>query len=148
MTDIQATFSARGVPQNLEAERSVLGALLLHADAVCDVQYLKPDDFYLPKHQLIYQSILDAFNTRNVTDPIVVEEELSRQGVLKDAGGREQLLDLVESVVSAAGILHHAEIVREKAIQRRLLETCLDVARRCYDNQDAAKDLQIGRAHV
>jgi replicative DNA helicase len=141
MTDIQATFSARGVPQNLDAERSVLGALLLHADAVCDIQYLKPDDFYLPKHQLIYQSILDAFNTRNVTDPIVVEEELSRQGVLKEAGGREQLLDLVESVVSAAGILHHAEIVREKAIQRRLLETCLDVARRCYDNQDAAKDL-------
>lgn len=141
MTDIQATFSARGVPQNLDAERSVLGALLLHADAVCDIQYLKPDDFYLPKHQLIYQAILDAFNTRNVTDPIVVEEELSRQGVLKEAGGREQLLDLVESVVSAAGILHHAEIVREKAIQRRLLETCLDVARRCYDNQDAAKDL-------
>ena len=81
MTDIQATFSARGVPQNLEAERSVLGALLLHADAVCDVQYLKPDDFYLPKHQLIYQSILDAFNTRNVTDPIVVEEEIGRAHV-------------------------------------------------------------------
>lgn len=129
------------MPQSLEAERSVLGALLLHADAVGDVQFLQPEDFYLPKHQLIYQSILAAFNTRNVTDPIVVEEVLSRLGVLKDAGGREQLLDLVESVVSAAGIVYHAEIVREKSVQRRLLETCLDVARRCYDNQDAAKDL-------
>ncbi|GDY03798.1 replicative DNA helicase [Planctomycetota bacterium] len=141
MSDFQASFATRGVPQSLEAERSVLGALLLHADAVGDVQFLQPEDFYLPKHQLIYQSILAAFNTRNVTDPIVVEEVLSRLGVLKDAGGREQLLDLVESVVSAAGIVYHAEIVREKSVQRRLLETCLDVARRCYDNQDAAKDL-------
>jgi replicative DNA helicase len=141
MVDFHTSFESRGVPQNIEAERSVLGALLLHADAVCDVQFLRAEDFYLPKHQVIYQSILAAFNARNATDPIVVEEELSRQGALGDAGGREQLLDLLESVVSAAGIVFHAEIVREKAIQRRLLETCLDVARRCYDNQDAAKEL-------
>src|SRR5215510_2605127 len=119
MVDFHTSFEGRGVPQNIEAERSVLGALLLHADAVCDVQFLRAEDFYLPKHQVIYQSILAAFNAR----------------------GREQLLDLLESVVSAAGIVFHAEIVREKAIQRRLLETCLDVARRCYDNQDAAKEL-------
>src|SRR5262245_38261684 len=141
MVDFHTSFEGRGVPQNIEAEPSVLGALLLHADAVCDVQFLRAEDFYLPKHQVIYQSILAAFNARNATDPIVVEEELSRQGALGDAGGREQLLDLLESVVSAAGIVFHAEIVREKAIQRRLLETCLDVARRCYDNQDAAKEL-------
>ena len=141
MVDFHTSFEGRGVPQNIEAERSVLGALLLHADTVCDVQFLRAEDFYLPKHQVIYQSILAAFNARNATDPIVVEEELSRQGALGDAGGREQLLDLLESVVSAAGIVFHAEIVREKAIQRRLLETCLDVARRCYDNQDAAKEL-------
>ncbi|MEQ1635004.1 MAG: DnaB-like helicase N-terminal domain-containing protein, partial [Planctomycetota bacterium] len=129
------------MPQNLEAERSVLGALLLHADAVCDVGFLKAEDFYLPKHQHIYTSILATFNSRNATDPIVVEEELDRQGVLQDVGGRGQLLDLLESVVSAAGIVYHAEIVREKSVQRRLLETCLDVARRCYENQAAAKEL-------
>ncbi len=129
------------MPQNLEAERSVLGALLLHADAVCDVQFLRPDDFYLPKHQAIYQAILATFNSRNATDPIVVEEELHRQGLIAEIGGREQLLDLLESVVSAAGVVYHAEIVREKAVQRRLLETCLDVARRCYENQADAKEL-------
>lgn len=127
MVDFSSSSSsssdARGVPQNLEAERSVLGALLLHADAVCDVQFLRPEDFYLPKHQVIYQSILATFNSRNATDPIVVAEELSRQGALGDVGGREQLLDLLESVVSAAGVVYHAEIVREKAVQRRLLET-------------------------
>lgn len=141
MVDFTKPFDGRGVPQNLEAERSVLGALLLHSDAVADVTFLKPEDFYLPRHQVIFESILGAFNSRHATDPIVVGEELSRSGRLQDAGGHEQLLDLMESVVTAAGIVYHAEIVREKAVTRRLLETCLDVARRAYDNELDAKEL-------
>jgi replicative DNA helicase len=64
MADIKQTFDGRGVPQNLEAERSVLGALLLHPDAVADVTFLKPEDFYLPRHQLIFQAVLTAYNQR------------------------------------------------------------------------------------
>jgi replicative DNA helicase len=141
MVDFKQTFEGRGVPQSLEAERSVLGALLLHPDAVGDVTFLHADDFYLPRHQLIFDSILASYNGRQATDPIVVSEELSRSGRLQDAGGYEQLLDLMESVVTAAAVVYHAEIVREKSIQRRLLETCLDVARRAYDNELQAKDL-------
>jgi replicative DNA helicase len=141
MVDFKQTFDGRGVPQNLEAERSVLGALLLHPDAVVDVQFLKDEDFYLPRHQLIFTSIISAYNTRHATDPIVVGEELSRAGRLEEVGGHDQLIDLMEGVITAAGVVYHAEIVREKAIQRRLLETCLDVARRAYDNELAAKDL-------
>ncbi len=141
MVDFKQTFEGRGVPQSLEAERSVLGALLLHSDAVADVTFLRADDFYLPRHQLIFESVIASFNGRHATDPIVVGEELSRVGRLAEVGGHEQLLDLVESVVTAAGIVYHAEIVREKAIQRRLLETCLDVARRAYDNELDAKSL-------
>ena len=55
MVDFKQTFDGRGVPQNLEAERSVLGALLLHADAVADVSFLRPEDFYLPRHQVIFE---------------------------------------------------------------------------------------------
>jgi replicative DNA helicase len=141
MVDFNKSFDGRGVPQSLEAERSVLGALLLHPDAVADVTFLKGDDFYLPRHQVIYESIIAAANGRRATDPIVVGEELSRRGRLLEVGGHEQLLDLMESVVTAAGIQYHAEIVREKAIARRLLETCLDVARRAYDNELDAKEL-------
>jgi len=141
MVDFKQNFDGRGVPQNLDAERSVLGALLLHTDAVVDVTFLKPDDFYLPKHQQIFQSILSAYNTRTATDPIVVGEELSRQGRLEEVGGHEQLMDLMEGVITAAGVVYHAEIVREKAISRKLLETCLDVARRAYDNESEAKEL-------
>ena len=129
------------IPQNLEAERSVLGALLLHADAVADVSFLQPEDFYLHRHQLIFGAVLSCYNTRNTTDPIAVEEDLSRKGVLQEAGGREILLDLMESVVSAAGVVYHAEIVREKSVLRRLLGTCHEIARMSYENQMEAKDL-------
>ncbi|MBK8096478.1 MAG: replicative DNA helicase [Planctomycetes bacterium] len=141
MVDFKTSFDGRGVPQNLEAERSVLGALLLHSDAVADVQFLKPEDFYLPRHQIIYQSILASYNARSATDPIVVGEELQKQGLLQEAGGQEQLLDLLESVVTAAGVTYHAEIVREKSVARRLLETCLEIARTAYENQTEAKEL-------
>jgi replicative DNA helicase len=141
MVDFQKSFDGRGVPQNLDAERSVLGALLLHPDAVVDVTFLKPDDFYLPKHETIFTSIISAYNDRHATDPIVVGEELSREGRLEEVGGHEQLMDLMEGVITAAGIVYHAEIVREKAIARKLLATCLDVARKAYDNESEAKEL-------
>ena len=141
MVDFKKNFEGRGVPQNLDAERSVLGALLLHSDAVVDVTFLKPDDFYLPKHEQIFTSILSAYNNRHATDPIVVGEELSREGRLEEVGGHEQLMDLMEGVITAAGVVYHAEIVREKAIARKLLETCLDIARKAYDNESEAKDL-------
>lgn len=141
MVDFKKNFDGRGVPQNLDAERSVLGALLLHPDAVVDVTFLKADDFYLPKHETIFTSIISAYNNRHATDPIVVGEELSREGHLEEVGGHEQLMDLMEGVITAAGIVYHAEIVREKAIARKLLETCLDVARKAYDNESEAKEL-------
>jgi replicative DNA helicase len=141
MVDFKVPFDGRGVPQSLEAERSVLGALLLHPDAVCDIGSLRAEDFYLPRHQVIYESIVSVYNARNHTDPIAVEEELSRRGQLEVAGGRAQLLDLLESVVSAAAVTYHADLVREKSIQRRLLEICLNVARQAYENQMDAKDL-------
>ncbi|MEY4673420.1 MAG: hypothetical protein RL148_1204 [Planctomycetota bacterium] len=142
MAEAQKTaVDGKMIPQNLEAERSVLGALLLHADAVADVAFLQPEDFYLHRHQLVFASLLACYNTRNTTDTIAVEEDLSRKGVLQEAGGREILLDLMESVVSAAGVVYHAEIVREKSVLRRLLGTCHEIARMSYENQMEAKDL-------
>ena len=141
LAEIGRTFDGRGVPQNLEAERSVLGALLLHADSVSEVNHLKPEDFYLPRHQIIYRSILDTFDRGAQTDLISVEEDLSKKGQLTEAGGRESLLDLVESVVSAAAVAYHADIVRDRAIQRQLLETCLDLSRLAYENSEDAREL-------
>ncbi|MCC6670601.1 MAG: replicative DNA helicase [Planctomycetes bacterium] len=140
--DTQPSIEERGVPRNLEAERSVLGALLLHCDAVNDVvQFLKPEDFYLPAHQVIYRAILDRHDRKTLADVITVEEELAGKGLLEEAGGRDRLLDLAGSVVSAAAVQQHAEIVREKAILRRLLETCLDLSRLAYQGGQEAQPL-------
>ena len=95
----------RSAPQNLEAERSVLGALLLHPDAVADITFLKGEDFFLRRHQLIFESIVGSYNDRQITDPIAVGEQLSRQGQLEEIGGHDQLLDLAEGVVTAAGVV-------------------------------------------
>lgn len=130
------------VPCNLEAERAVLGALMLYADAVGDVnELLAPEDFYVPKHQLVYRAILEACEEAAQADPIAVEDRLQRQGKLEEAGGLDYLMDLAQSVVSAAGVVYHANLVREKAILRRLLETCTEIAREAYDGSSSAREL-------
>lgn len=143
MSDFQLSSSdTRGVPSNVEAERSVLGALLLHPDAVGDVsEIIQADDFYSPKHRVIYEAIQQSFDANSTVDTIIVEEVLKLNGHLDEAGGMEALLDLAAGVVSAAGVNYHAEIVREKAIMRKLLETTLDISRMAYENNGVAKDL-------
>ncbi len=130
------------VPHNLEAERSVLGALLLYADAVADVSdLLKPEDFYLPAHALIFEAIVSSYTDATATDPVVVAEALSRKGHLDEVGGHDRLLDLATATTSAAAIGYHAEIVRDKSITRKLLDACHDIARQAYDNAGSARDL-------
>jgi replicative DNA helicase len=140
--DLATTAETRGVPRNVEAERSVLGALMLHADAVSDMHgLLHEEDFYLPQHRLIFRAILETYDTKSVSDPIAVEEQLSRRAELDDAGGRDLLMELAAAVASPAAVYYHAEIVREKAISRHLLETCLDLSRLAYENAMGAREL-------
>jgi replicative DNA helicase len=126
----------------VDAERAVLGALLLHPDTVGEIsQVLRANDFYQPPHRLIFEAILETFDERALSDVIAVEEALLKRGRLEEAGGRDVLLDLAGCVLSAAGVQYHAEIVREKAIQRQLLETCLDVSRLAYESSTDAREL-------
>ncbi|MHC4812026.1 MAG: replicative DNA helicase [Planctomycetota bacterium] len=130
------------MPSNVDAERAVLGALLLHPDTVGEIsQVLRANDFYQPPHRLIFEAILETFDERALSDVIAVEEALLKRGRLEEAGGRDGLLDLAGCVLSAAGVQYHAEIVREKAIQRQLLETCLDVSRLAYESSTDAREL-------
>ncbi len=142
MVDFHPSTEQRGVPRSVEAERSVLGSLLLDANSIADVsQKLRSDDFYVPQHRLIFESIVETYDKKYQADLIMVQETLSRRGQLDEAGGREVLLELAGCVVSAAGADYHAEIVREKAIQRNLLETCLELSRLAYENSVDSRDL-------
>jgi replicative DNA helicase len=110
-------------PQDLDAEQSVLGGMLLSKDAIADVvEVLKGQDFYRPAHETVYQAILDLYAKGEPADPITVAAELTRRGELARAGGPGYLHSLVQKVPTAANAEYYAEIVHERAVLRRLVE--------------------------
>jgi replicative DNA helicase len=113
-----------GPPQDVEAEQSVLGAMMHGQDAITDVvEVLKPQDYYLPKHRLIHGAVVDLYGRGEPVDPITVADHLAKRGELDRAGGRSYLHTLAASVVGlSANAGYHAEIVHEKARSRGLLQ--------------------------
>jgi replicative DNA helicase len=110
-------------PQDLDAEQSVLGGMLLSKDAIADVvEVLKGHDFYRPAHETIYQAILDLYAKGEPADPITVAAELTRRGEITKVGGASYLHTLVQTVPTAANAEYYAQIVHERAVLRRLVE--------------------------
>ena len=115
--------SGRQPPQDLAAEQSVLGGMMLSKDAIADVlERLRPKDFYRPNHQQIYDAILDLFGQGEPADAVTVAAELDRRGVLQRVGGAPYLHTLIATVPTAANAGYYAGIVAEKAVLRRLVE--------------------------
>jgi replicative DNA helicase len=110
-------------PQDLDAEQSVLGGMLLSKDAIADVvEILKGHDFYRPAHETIYQAILDLYAKGEPADPITVAAELTKRGEITKVGGASYLHTLVQTVPTAANAEYYAQIVHERAVLRRLVE--------------------------
>ena len=113
----------RQPPQDLTAEQSVLGGMLLSKDAIADVvEVLRPDDFYRPAHQTVYETVLDLYGRGEPADAVTVSAELQRRGDLIRLGGAPYLHTLIATVPTAANAAYYAEIVAEKATLRRLVE--------------------------
>jgi replicative DNA helicase len=117
------TSFERVPPQDLEAEQSVLGGMLLSKDAIADVvEVLKGHDFYRPAHETVYQAILDLYAKGEPADPITVTAELTRRGEISRVGGPGYVHSLVQMVPTAANAEYYADIVHERAVLRRLVE--------------------------
>jgi replicative DNA helicase len=113
----------RTPPQDIEAEQSVLGGMLLSKDAIADViEVLRGNDFYRPAHQLVYDAILDLYGRGEPADAVTVAAELSRAGTIARVGGHPYLHTLISGVPTAANAGYYAEIVAERSILRRLVE--------------------------
>jgi len=113
----------RTPPQDIEAEQSVLGGMLLSKDAIADViEVLRGNDFYRPAHQLIYDAVLDLYGRGEPADAVTVAAELSRAGTIARVGGHPYLHTLISGVPTAANAGYYAAIVAERAILRRLVE--------------------------
>lgn len=132
----------RVLPNDMQAEQSVLGGMLLSQDAVADVfEYIGSHDFYAPKHELIFSSIYALYGRGEPTDVITVTAELTRTGNLVRAGGADYLHSLTSVVPTAANAGFYAKIVQEKAVLRRLVEAGTSIASMGYTNEGEVEDL-------
>lgn len=129
-------------PQNLAAERSVLGSILLENYAIDEVaDLLRPEHFYSDIHQAIYAAILRLHENNRRSDVVTLAEELDARRQLEDVGGPPYLLEILETVPHAAHAKYYAEIVRDKWIQRSLTNVCTEILRDCYDGADDTADV-------
>jgi replicative DNA helicase len=121
-------------PQNLDAERAVLGAMLIDDDAIGTVlERLDSSFFYELGHQKIYEGIVHLYADRKNVDLITLTDRLKADGVLEAVGGAAYLSDLVDAVPTSANVLHHAEIVKEKGIKRKLIRNATEIVTRSFE---------------
>lgn len=110
-------------PQDMHAEQSVLGGMLLSKDAIADVlEITRGVDFYRPAHESIYDAILDLYGRGEPADAITVADELTKRGDLARIGGQSYLHQLIAAVPTAANAGYYAQIVAERAVLRRLVD--------------------------
>ncbi len=129
-------------PHDLEAEQSVLGAMLVNPNAITAVaETLAADDFYRDSHRLIYRAVLALFEKGEEVDVVTLSAQLEREGVLERAGGREFVHTLAEFVPAAANAAHYAGIVREQSVLRALIRVGNEIAELGYRHPGDTPDL-------
>ena len=128
--------TVRVLPHDDVAEQSVLGGMMLSKDAIADVvETLHAGDFYKPQHELIYEAIISLYGHGNPADAITVADELKGRGELTRVGGATYLHTLIASVPTAANAQYYAEIVKEHAVMRRLVEAGTKIAQLGYTSE-------------
>jgi replicative DNA helicase len=134
----------RQPPQDMAAEQSVLGGMLLSKDAIADVlERLRPADFYRPAHQNVYDAILDLYGRGEPADAVTVAAELDRKNLLRRVGGAPYLHTLISTVPTAANAGYYAGIVAEKALLRRLVEAGTRVVQYGYAGAEGADVAEV-----
>jgi len=133
---------ARVPPHDLEAEKAVLSALLLDNDAIHSVYTeVVPEDFYHPAHRQLYQSMLTLQDSNQPVDLHTLADYLNTQKTLDAIGGPVFLAEIADYEATAANVVHHARIVRDKSVKRNLIAVASEIAEAGYDQADAADHL-------
>src|SRR5450631_3026086 len=131
----------RTPPQDINAEQSVLGGMMLSKDAIADVvEALRGSDFYKPAHQTVYDVVLDLYGRGEPADPVTVAAELTKRGEIARIGGAPYLHTLISSVPTAANAAYYARIVRERSVLRRLVEAGTKIVQMGYSADGADAD--------
>ncbi len=129
-------------PHNTEAEQAVLGGVFLRNDVFHTlVDTISDEDFYSPVHRKIYQAFQELYRRREPVDLVTVAEYLQTRGELDEVGGTVYLASLAESVASAANAVFHAQIVRDKSVRRRLIQTSSEILTNCFEVGEETESL-------
>jgi len=142
--------SQRVPPNNIGAEESVLGAMLLSREAIAEVvEKIDPDQFYKPAHAHICDAILSLYSSGEPVDAVTVSDELKRAGFLEEIGGTSLLLDIQAATPAISNAAHYAKIVEEHALLRRLIYVSNEIAESAYDvPDDVIKTLDDAEARI
>ncbi len=133
---------SRERPANVDAEKAVLGSILLKPDVCDDVALVvRPDDFHDESHQILYRHLVDLHDGGKRIDATIVLERLRTKGDLDRIGGAPAIADMLETVPHAAHATHYAQIVRDKSMLRSLIDASTDILRDAYDSADEPREL-------
>ncbi|MCZ6822402.1 MAG: replicative DNA helicase [Deltaproteobacteria bacterium] len=139
---VETKESLRAIPVDHEAERAVLGAILLDHNSLFKIEdKVNASSFDLPRHRILYDACLSLASKQQAITLITLRSFLEEQGVLDEVGGVGFLGGLVDATPTAAHVEHHADIVREKALARSLIRTCERIASRGYEGSTSVADL-------
>ncbi|MCC8145440.1 MAG: replicative DNA helicase [Bacteroidales bacterium] len=134
--------SNRVLPTALDAEKAVIGALIAENEALLRVEeVLNADDFYLKSNVIIFQAVTNLSAKKKAIDMITVSEELKSMGELDRIGGIPMVAELAMSVISSAHIEHHAHIVKQKSLARKLIFILQDTIEKCFDETNDIADV-------
>lgn len=129
-------------PQNLDAEMSLLGAVLIDEETLADIsEHVKPKDFYDKRHGLIYDAMMRLYEKHKPVDLLTLTEELKKKNDIETIGGSAYLTELTNYVPTAAHAEAYAELVEQKAIRRRLIKASGDISELGYDEETSTAEL-------
>jgi len=129
----------RPLPQNLDAERSILGAILLDNHALnAAIENIKPEDFFLEQHRRVFNQMIALGESQQAIDLVTLTESLHRVGELEASGGAPYLAALADGMPRVSNVEHYARIVREKALLRNLIHATHNIQQRALEGEDGA----------
>ena len=129
-------------PHNMEAEQAVLSAILINNDAMNQImEILSPDDFYREAHTKLFEGMTHLYNSNDPIDLITLSQYLRGENLLEKVGDTEYLASLVDAVSTSAGIVYHAEILRDLSVRRKLISQCSAISESCFEGWQQTDEL-------
>ncbi|MFO8088210.1 MAG: replicative DNA helicase [Desulfatiglandaceae bacterium] len=131
--DKNVTSTTKIPPHNIEAEQAVLGGVLINNEALNSLMdILAPGDFYREAHAFLYEGMLELYTIGEPIDVITLSRTIAKKGLTEKTGGNEYLASLVDAVSTSAGIVHHASIIKDLSVRRKLIAQCSTISDSCF----------------